>query len=102
MLKNNHVVPENARIYRRSARLDFHCHTATFAEIMAKRLWKHRRKDGWEDADVHYLFRRLLEEVAELYSAYHELPAIPNHVQQEAADVANFAMMIAERGNYPK
>jgi len=66
---------------------------------MAERLWANRRKGGWDATTTEYLFRRLLDEVAELYAAWHVSGADPTHeaVERECADVANFAMMIAER-----
>lgn len=62
---------------------------------MERKLAANQDKRHWSDASNEYLFRRLLEEVAELREA------IFNHrdseaVWSEAADVANFAAMIAE------
>ena len=77
-----------------------------FAEQMERRLAAHdaeRGEHGWDDAhggDWEWLLGRLLEEVRELRATYDRadpeydsIPAIIN----EAADVANFAMMLADR-----
>ena len=62
-------------------------------------------RNGWRREQVSFLRRRLLEEVAELF---HEMdtkgvPGIPDErkarkarIRSECADVANFAMMIAD------
>lgn len=69
-----------------------------FAEQMELKLRENDHKGGWEDASVDYLSVRLLEEVAELCMAIHRRGMIKNNpgIKKEAADVANFAMMIAE------
>lgn len=70
-----------------------------FVELMRLKLEKNRHKPGWKKDDPLALFKRLLEEATELYDAvvlrgndYHAAEAIG----LEAADVANFAMMIAD------
>lgn len=65
-----------------------------FSEVMERRLRKHDHKGGWKDCDYSYLTRRLQEEIDELHVAVQckSLELIP----EEAADVANFAMMIAD------
>lgn len=48
-------------------------------------------KIGWRDCEMEYLLDRLEEEVSELRSCKQEA------VVSEAADVANFAMMVADK-----
>lgn len=72
-------------------------HVLKFAERMESKLAKNRHKgdrDGWINADPYELKRRLKIELAELEDAF-EL----GHAEMtanECADVANFAMMIAD------
>lgn len=69
---------------------------AWFAEQMESKLLANDHKADWHDSDTEYLMGRLLQEVLELHQAY--LSTCPNEeVVKEAADVANFAMMIADR-----
>lgn len=71
-----------------------------FAERMENKLKENDHKGGWGDCDLQYLYTRLGEETKELLN---ELQAFVygenNHdkVISEAADIANFAMMIADR-----
>lgn len=66
-----------------------------FAEQMELRLRRNDHKGGWSNCTHSYLKRRLRNEVSELE---HELTLVENNemVIHEAADVANFAMMIAD------
>jgi len=65
-----------------------------FAAIMEAELRKHDDRPGWKNEDVQWLFSRLKDESAELIKAIHTKG--PISVGREAADVANFAMMIAD------
>ncbi len=65
-----------------------------FALAMEKRLRENDHKGGWHEASDQYLLRRLYEEVIELQWALAE-PQEDN-VIREAADVANFSMMLAD------
>ena len=77
-----------------------------FADEMEKKLKANDHKLGWLGEDVEWLFIRLKEEVKELgyilkksgamECNYPNCRDIPNIIS-EAADVANFAMMIADR-----
>ena len=80
-----------------------------FAELMEKKLEKNDYKGGWSGEDIDYLFRRLGGEASELKMAidllsycsskqcsHAMIKECENHVREECADVANFAMMIAE------
>jgi len=65
-----------------------------FAALMEAELRKHDDRPGWKKEDVQWLFGRLKDESVELITAIakHE----PEAIAKEAADVANFAMMIAD------
>ena len=63
-----------------------------FASLMEERLRDNDHKGGWEDCDVSWLLMRLIGEVGELA----EQLVKGEDPEQECADVANFAMMIAE------
>lgn len=64
-----------------------------FADLMEGELRKHDNRPGWKECDPEWLMARLKEEAAELARAIlsHE-----ESIPAEAADVANFAMMIAD------
>jgi len=65
-----------------------------FSYEMEKRLQENDGKSSWRDCDSKWLFMRLIEEAGELARALdgdYELSII-----SEAADVANFAMMIVD------
>ena len=72
-----------------------------FANQMEKKL--NRRiasKDGWHACKIRFMLSRLLDEAIELieacrYKARND--GDPNEVIDECVDVANFAMMIADR-----
>jgi NTP pyrophosphatase (non-canonical NTP hydrolase) len=71
-----------------------------FAEKMESRLKENDHKGGWGECSFEYLFVRLIEEASELGSALF-IQAIGTEnrkrIIKEAADVANFAMMISDR-----
>jgi len=66
-----------------------------FAEIMEMKLSQHDDRPHWVNEDLDYLNKRFAEEVLELAAAIDS--ENPNHIVLEAADVANMAMMIAEK-----
>lgn len=77
-----------------------------FAGKMESKLKKNDHKGGWEGEDVIWLLKRAEEELEELKEILDESEAlacnVPNFVDKdkiisEAADVANFLMMIADR-----
>ena len=79
---------------------------AAFAELQERVLKKNDWKGGWQTMTVRQMLWRLHEEVLELHeasvawdtrSAAPLLDQGPERVCIEAADVANFAMFIAER-----
>lgn len=65
----------------------------TFAQCMEHKLKKNDHKGGWENVSNEKLFELLRQEVDELEKAMQNEPEL-NSVF-EAADIANFAMMIA-------
>lgn len=65
-----------------------------FALIMEAKLKENEHKDGWELCDYSYLTRRLHNELQELKRKIAK-DAPETEIWREAADVANFAMMIA-------
>jgi NTP pyrophosphatase (non-canonical NTP hydrolase) len=74
-----------------------------FAELMEERLAANDYKCGWADADTDYLLGRIEDEVHELKEALFEHDWVRTgskelaiNVRKECADVANFAMMIAD------
>jgi NTP pyrophosphatase (non-canonical NTP hydrolase) len=70
-----------------------------FAKLMDGQLKANDHKGGWKNCDDEYLLERLLQEVGELVVAVmqaKELGLASSIVHKEAADVANFAMMISD------
>lgn len=69
-----------------------------FAERMKQKLRKpeNEAKGGWREDSLRALWHRLREETDELFEALDEDGVPWDHVIDEAADVANFAMMIAD------
>lgn len=65
----------------------------TFAQCMEHKLLKNDHKGGWEEQTNEELFRLLRLEVNELEDAMRNEPTL--NIVFEAADIANFAMMIA-------
>ena len=68
-----------------------------FARLMEKKLREHDDRPGWKDCDPEWLLDRLLEEFLELWRAVRLAGEDRDFwVPKEAADVANFAMMIVD------
>ena len=73
-----------------------------FADAMEHKLRANDHKGGWSECEVEYLLERLRAETKELTAAARDhrfrtlKPAEAEAVLHEAADVANFAMMIAD------
>lgn len=76
---------------------------AWFKERMAEKLQENRHKKPWDKKEIDYLFRRLLDEVEELRFSLQDTQANryvdKESIIYECADVANFAMMIANNAN---
>jgi len=67
---------------------------AWFVKEMKKKLRANNHKGGWEDCSLQYLSMRLTQERKELALAIKTKDK--NKVIAECADIANFAMMIAD------
>lgn len=74
---------------------------AGFVQVMERKLRANAHKGGWRACSDAYLLRRLGEEKAELVAAIRR-GAARAEVLAEAADVANFAMMIADTYEPPE
>ncbi|MGG4449621.1 hypothetical protein [Brevibacillus porteri] len=68
-----------------------------FAGQMEAKLQENDHKGGWEKCQFPFLYRRLIEEVQELRVAYEDQSKSLEEMIRESADVANFAMMIADK-----
>ena len=68
---------------------------ASFVQVMEEKLRANAHKGGWRACTMGYLLRRLGEETAELRRAI-KAGKPRAEVVREAADVANFCMMIAD------
>lgn len=68
---------------------------ADFAIAMEEKLLLHDDRGGWRNEEIEWLLRRAREELVELEGAIKQgRPAFD--VLDEAADVGNFAMMVAD------
>lgn len=74
-----------------------------FAREMEKKLHDNEHKGHWDGCDPRWLLRRLKQETGELDRAMKQAkgPGTARFVVEEAADVANFAMMIADIMSHP-
>ena len=68
-----------------------------FAGQMAKKLRENDHKGSWEGLGNDHLTHRLHQEFVELTEAIAK--GTPEQIISEAADVANFALMIADNAN---
>jgi NTP pyrophosphatase (non-canonical NTP hydrolase) len=68
-----------------------------FAVQMEAKLKENDHKGGWDNCQYRYLLDRLREEVDELIQAFWDQEKTTEDIVSEAADVANFAMMIADK-----
>lgn len=91
--------------------IDVRREVAAFALLMEAKLRENDHKGGWKDEDTTYLSRRCgneLEELRKAVSALNDaymrgprplgprLGELKTAIHREAADVANFAMMLAD------
>jgi NTP pyrophosphatase (non-canonical NTP hydrolase) len=70
-----------------------------FSEQMESKLKENDKKGGWDNCNIYWLIGRLKEETNELLNAvdlHRDLGASKENIIKESADVANFAMMIAD------
>lgn len=68
-----------------------------FAEQMELALIKNDHKNGWLNDDWDELYDRIKDEMKELYKECGKFTKDEEKIISEAADVANFAMMIADK-----
>lgn len=72
-----------------------------FAVAMQERLDANAHKGGWHRCSLGYLRKRLADEMGELKRAM-DAGESRERIRHEAADVANFALMIAETYTVPE
>ena len=72
----------------------------SFAERMQSKLDKNIDKRGWEHCSDAYLLDRVLEEFHELKQAV--VTGNVEEIKNEAADLANFAMMVFDNAGKEK
>lgn len=73
-----------------------------FAEQMERKLSANDHKGQWQSCDAMWLLRRLKEETTELEEALLQAKFDAHELINEAADIANFAMMIADNARRSK
>ncbi len=66
-----------------------------YSHLMTNELMKHLDRPGWKHESTEYLLGRLGEELIELAEAI-RLNDTKERIEKEAADVGNFAMMLAD------
>lgn len=86
---------ENEKLKQDKGEMEMRKQLREFAEKMEVNLKENDYKGGWEKCDYDYLLRRIKEELSELEEALVNNRTAEN-IETEAADVANFAMMIAD------
>lgn len=72
-----------------------------FAEVMESKLRKYDNEkgvSGWKEESRLWLYSRLVQELLELHEALTEEIPLEENILEECADVANAAMMIADKG----
>lgn len=79
---------------RRIGTMEIRAEVAEFAQLMERELRANEHKGGWKTCSAMSLHCHLQEEVVELLQAV--LHGDPDQITEEAADVANMAMMIAD------
>lgn len=94
------VAPEDMERLRKALDVTLRPEVRSFANAMEEKLRANDHKGGWEEMRPEWLTGRLKGEVEELCEAVHPAqgPAdrFPDRIIGEAADVANFAMMVAD------
>lgn len=68
-----------------------------FVTEMETKLDSNNYKGTWKNDSINRLFDMLEDEADELFSEITEINVSNENIIKECADVANFAMMIAER-----
>ena len=68
-----------------------------FVKEMVKKLDENNHKGSWKDIPINRLIDLLNWEVEELEDETYDIDSNYENIIKECADIANFAMMIAER-----
>ena len=68
-----------------------------FAEQMEAKLGENDNKGGWDECQIDWLIHRLYQEAEELWREVRSNDKNYQNIISESADVANFAMMIADK-----
>jgi len=90
IMRSAATVPRSSDVAAGGERVE----VAAFAGLMEDRLRRHderRGADGWKGETLDFLFDQLQGEVDEL-----QVARLPDAIAEEAADVANYAMMLAD------
>src|SRR5690606_5240346 len=93
------VSERTARSVTRPVTINVRPEVAAFARAMEHKLAANDHKEHWREMRVHQLLEMLRDEVDELVRAvadFHGGMGPHRNVLDEAADVANFAMMVAD------
>lgn len=72
---------------------------ATFARAMERQLRANDHKPGWKADDSFSLYERMVQESRELLlalAAHKNRGGMEGEIMSEAADIGNFAMMVAD------
>lgn len=89
----SHVIPSSDKPREVSVRKE----VQWFSEQMETKLRENDHKGGWDECSIDWLYSRLQEESRELWRAVDRDDFDAADIAREAADVANFAMMIADK-----
>jgi hypothetical protein len=81
----------------RAGLVDLRPEVLAFAQLMEAKLRENDHKGGWQYDSPWVLSGRIFDEAREVREALQKPSVDPMHVACEAADVANFAMMVADR-----
>lgn len=87
----------NIQEYKEKERLlsEYHESVLALSRVQMAKLAENIHKGKWEDVDPMYAFKRLMQEAIELFEEI-QLQGAPEDIWKEAADVANFAMILAQ------
>lgn len=107
IIKNNSPEEATQKILKLVVKPDVMCRNSVrwFSERMEAKLAKNDHKGGWKNCELQYLSMRLTQERKELYGAlenrakgsFFGTSHDDNEIIDECADMANFALMIADR-----
>jgi NTP pyrophosphatase (non-canonical NTP hydrolase) len=87
----------NVREYKEKRQLleEYHESVLALSRVQMSKLAENIHKGKWEDVEPMYAFKRLMQEAIELFEEI-QREGVPEDVWKEAADVANFAMILAQ------